>query len=160
MSAESQGNSWSPSATQLDLEQADTRDYDWELRGAFPKPLRPVDPNEPSCCDICGSDLEGEGNTLLICDQVVNETRGMPQYCQACTHQGTARAHTQHFFGHRVFRMNVEAVSYKRPACSCGVTLDDTVCGFVRSVPEGDWRCDLHKDELRRISTVSMKRVR
>ena len=106
MSAESQGNSWSPSATQLDLEQADARDYDWELRGAFPKPLRPADPNEPSCCDICGSDWVGEGNRMLICDQVV-EIGGLKKPCPACTHQGTARAHAQHFFGHRVFRKNV-----------------------------------------------------
>ena len=64
------------------------------------------------------------------------------------------------FFGYGFSERMWEAVSYKRPACLCGVTRDDTVCGFVRSVPEGDWRCDLHKDELRRISTVSMKRVR
>ena len=38
-------------------------------------------------------------------------------------------------------------------------TLDDTVCGFVRSIPVGDWRCDLHEGELRRISPVPNLRV-
>ena len=53
-----------------------------------------------------------------------------------------------------------EAVSYKRPACLCGVTLDDTVCGFVRSVPVGNWQCDFHKGQNRVIAALPLRPVR